>query len=187
MKKFLAALLVLFTCLNTLAAELTGSVSFANGLYTYTYELSATATPVTEISVLVDSVTNTHDLHPLSSTSPDGWIQVTSVGVNPNDLFQNTATYFAWQLLGSGGTAAVSGFSFTTYAAPAANPVPLTYMLFSPGYNGGPAGLPNFFVGSVVAPDFLIAQSVPEPETYAMLLAGLALVGALASKPRRAD
>ena len=180
MKKNLAAIVILFASLNIWAADLTGNVTFANGRYTYSYELSASDTPVSQVLVLIDSISELYDLIPLSTTSPAGWIHNTSVGVNPNGGYG--ATYFGWDFLGAPGTAPVSGFSFTTYAAPAAQPVPITYMLYSPSYNGGPGNLQNFYLGSVVAPDFLTVLSVPEPESYALLLAGLGLVGALARR-----
>lgn len=177
--KRIFAMLAFFTLLGASAADLKGTVSFENGLYTYSYELSASEYPVEEVLVLVKSNGATFDLHPISFTSPGAWIFNTYVGVNPNhdDLFP-PVTYFGWGLIGSSDTNAVSGFSFTTDAPPAANPVPITYMLFAPGYQGGRPPLDAFYLGSVVAPDFLVVPPpVPEPRTYAMLLAGLGLVG----------
>ena len=181
MKKILAAIFAVVASSSAVAAELTGSVNFANGLYTYTYELSASDTPVTEVLVLVNSTAARYSLAPASSTSPAGWVQQTYGGYALDATYNHYVTWFGWDTQ-SPGTAPVSGFSFTTAAAPATSPVPITYALFSPTYTGGPAAYPNFFLGSVVAPDFLlpddpVPSTVPEPETYAMLLAGLGLMG----------
>jgi hypothetical protein len=106
------------------------------------------------------------------------------VGVNPNG--PDAVTYFGWDSQIGPTVNPVSGFSFTTSAPPAAQPVPITYMLYSPAYQGGPGVLENFYLGSVVAPDFLTPSAViPEPETYAMLLAGLVLVGGLARRRKQ--
>ena len=179
--KRIIAILAFFTLLGASAADLKGTVSFENGLYTYSYELSASEFPVAEVLVLVKSNDASFDLHPISFTSPGAWIFNTYVGANPNseDILP-PVTYFGWGLNGPGDTNAVSGFSFTTDAPPAANPVPLTYMLFAPGYQSGHPHplLESFYLGSVVAPDFLVVPPpVPELQTYVMLLAGLGMVG----------
>lgn len=184
MKKILVAMLAFFAVLNASAVELTGNVTFANGLYTYSYQLSESETPIHEVLVMVNSTSVQYDLKPASVTTPTGWMFHTYGGSVPNDVNAG-ATYFGWDIVVPAGTAPVSGFSFTTHAPPAAQPLPLTYMLYSPTYNGGPGYLEDFYLGSVVAPDFLIAQAVPEPESYVMLLAGLGLVGALARRSRR--
>lgn len=179
--KRIFAILAFFTLLGASAADLKGTVSFENGLYTYSYELSASDYPVVQVLVLVKSNDAIFDLHPISFTTPRSWIFSTQIGANPNSAdILPAVTYFGWELYGPGDTNAVSGFSFTTDAPPAANPVPLTYMLFAPGYQSGHPHplLENFYLGSVVVPDFLVLPPpVPEPQTYAMLLAGLGLVG----------
>ena len=47
--------------------------------------------------------------------------------------------------------------------------------------DGTPLG-PDNVVDLVVMDDFLYAAPVPEPETYAMLLAGLGLIGAMSRR-----
>ena len=187
--KRLFALIAFFACFSASAADLTGTVSFENGLYTYSYELSASDFPVTEVLVLIKSNGANFDLRPISSTSPANWVFNTYAGVNPNyENLTPAATYFGWGLNGVGETNATSGFSFTTDAAPAANPLPITYMLFAPAYQGGRPPIESFYLGSVVAPDFLAVQPppVPEPEMYAMLLAGLCLLGYAAKRNKEA-
>jgi len=173
----------LLSSINVQAADLTGSVSFGNGLYTYSYELSASDTPVTEVLVLVNSTAARYSLAPLSSTTPAGWYQATFGGRSLDGVSDSYVTWWGWGNQAAG-TAAVTGFSFTTTAAPAANPVAVTYALFSPAYTGGPPQHRDFFLGSVIAPDFLLPDepppsTVPEADTYAMLLAGLGLIGAI--------
>jgi hypothetical protein len=182
--KLFFALLTVLASISSHAADLTGSVTFENGLYTYSYELSASDTPISQVLVLVNSTSGIYELAPVSSTSPAGWVQNTQVGIDPNGT--GDVTYFGWDSLIGPTANPVSGFSFTTSAAPAAHPVLITYLLFSPTYQGTPGRLENFYLGSVVAPDFLIPRAViPEPETYAMLLAGLGLM-ALVARRRQA-
>jgi hypothetical protein len=152
-------------------AELIGSVSYADGLYTYSYELIPSGFEITEVLVLVNSEVGNFDLMPVSGTSPPGWGRATYVGVDFNGQ-SDSVTYFGWG--GAGTLTALSGFSFTTSAAPAAQPAAITYALFAPTYTGGPAVAPGFYVGSVVAPD--LRAVVPEPQVYGMLFAGLALI-----------
>lgn len=188
MKHLLATLVVALASLTAGAADLTGSVSFANGLYTYNYELSASVTPVTEVLVLVNSTAARYSLYPLSTTDPTGWFHGTAGGRVLDGTDSHYVTWWGW-FTESAGASPVTGFSFTTTVAPAVNPSSITYALFSPEYTGGSAAYPNFFVGSVVAPDFLLPEeppvlTIPEPETYIMLLAGLGLLGAMARRKR---
>jgi hypothetical protein len=185
MKKILAAIFTIVASSSAMASELTGRVTFESGLYTYSYELSASDTPVTEVLVLVNSIGGDFDIHPVAGTSPNDWQLATYVGVNPNNNGFG-ATYFGWGNISNMIVGPITGFSFTTTAPPASQPVPITYMLYSPLYHGGPGILESFYLGSVVAPDFLIPEAVPEPETYAMLLAGLGLVGFAARRKRMA-
>lgn len=185
----IVAILAFLTGFSAFAAELTGTVSFENGLYTYTYELSASEYPVTEVLVLVKSNGANYDLRPSSFTSPANWVFNTYAGANPNyEDLTPAATYFGWGLFGVGETNAVSGFSFTTDTAPAANPLPITYMLFAPDYRGGRPPIESFYLGFVVAPDFLAVQPppVPEPQMYVLLLAGLGLLGYAAKRKKEA-
>ena len=184
--KRLVAILAFFTMFGTSAADLTGTVSFKDGLYTYSYELSASDYVVSEVLVMIRSNGGDFDLHPISFTSPDNWAFNTYVGVNPNyaDLIP-AATYFGWGLRSPGSTSAVSGFSFTTDAPPAAAPLPITYMLFAPEYQGGRPPIESFYLGSVLAPDSLAVlppSPVPEPQMYVMLLAGIGLLGYAAKR-----
>lgn len=189
-KAISVVLATLLTMARVDAAELSGSVAYADGLYTYTYELSASDTPVTEVLVLVNSTAARYSLTPQSSTSPAGWYQATYGGFMLDATYSTYVTWWGWGNQTATGTAPISGFSFTTAAAPAANPVSLTYALFSPNYTGGPAAYPNFFLGSVVAPDFLLAEeppvtSIPEPATYGMMLLGLGLLGIVVKARQR--
>ena len=185
MKIIFAAILAIVASFGARAAELNGSVTFANDLYVYNYELSASDTPISQVLILVNSTSGIFELAPISSTSPAGWIQNTQVGIDPNST--GNVTYFVWESMLGPTANPVSGFSFMTNAPPASSPVPITYMLFSPTFQGGPGPLENFYLGSVVVPDFLVPLAViPEPQTYAMLLAGLCLIGVVARRRERA-
>lgn len=190
LKAMPAVLAALLATAGAGAAELSGRVSYADGLYTYTYELSASDTPVIEVLVLVNSTAGRYSLVPLASTSPTGWNQATYGGFMLDGTYSQYVTWWGWGTREASGTAPVSGFSFTTAAAPAAAPVAITYALFSPEYTGGPTAYPNFFLGSIVAPDFLLpadppSGAIPEPATYGMMLAGLALLGVVAARRQK--
>ena len=55
------------------AATLTGSVTFSNGLYTYSYEISNAVEPVRQVLILVNSLGYDDTSLPIATTSPDGW------------------------------------------------------------------------------------------------------------------
>ncbi|QWF69526.1 hypothetical protein KEF85_09045 [Methylomonas paludis] len=152
------------------ATVLTGSVSFNAGLYTYSYQLSASPTPVTEVSVLIDSTNANWNLTPVSTTNPNGWNFFTTGGLFPDGQYDHYVTYWTWQLWptpSNSATDAVSGFSFTTPQAPATTQAfSYSYFLYSPY-----SDLPNqgsFYNGNVVGPDFLGVSPpapIPEPAT----------------------
>ncbi|MDH0865856.1 hypothetical protein [Mitsuaria sp. GD03876] len=162
------------------AATLSGSVSFNNGLYTYSYTLSASDLPVTQVLVMFNSLGFTSwDLFPVSSTSPAGCqfnlYSGPLMGQPPGSEFKS-ASYWGWGCPFNG-TEALSGFSFTTTHAPAANPYPYNYNLYVPGYTGGQPPWESTQVGQVVAPDLLLVPTIPEPAIALYFLAGLAGLG----------
>lgn len=169
------------------AATLSGSVSADNGRYTYSYSLSDSETPVTQVTVMINSLGFTSwDLYPTASTSPAGCqfhlYQGPLYGQPPGGEFKS-ASFWGWDCPFNG-TAALSGFSFTTTHAPATDPYPLNYALYRPGYTGGTPPYESTELGLVVAPDLLLVPTIPEPSSAMSLIAGLAVVAGLAAGSR---
>ena len=61
------------------------------------------------------------------------------------------------------------------------------YFMFDPYGTSGPPAFPGIIVGRVVGPEFVTidevpVSTVPENETYAMMMAGLGIVGFMAKR-----
>lgn len=194
--KPLAGLCLALAALPALAdPSLTGSVSFADGLYTYRYVLDDPDLVVYEVLVMINSnmTWGVLDGPPLSRTSPLGWsfdvYYGGYMGTDPPQHQGGSVAYWGWSInqarLPINGVA----FSFTTTQAPATDPLDLTYALAGPLAPDG--GSIIFYTGQVVAPDLRTAAydplvPIPEPSTYALMLLGAgALVAWGRRRPRR--
>lgn len=190
----LAAMALLTSPLTALAdASLTGNVSFANGLYTYSYVLDDPNLEVYEVFVLV----NSHQAYgesgfpPAANNAPTGWnfgvYYGAYMGADPPQHHNAPIVLWGWGV----NQARLPGnnvlFSFSTDRAPSTALMDVTYELYAPTYTGGPPDGTNFYVGQVVAPDFRsipLTPLVPEPSTGGLMLLGLA--GWLAHRTLRA-
>lgn len=195
-----AALLVLLAGLPSTHATsiLSGEVTFdsQSSLYTYTYTLDTTALTSNTIEVgVLQNVALNYGPPPVSHTQPSSdWIFATSGGGLQNSgdsnifgsFWQWTHNYFAPSASNTG----LLVFSVTTTRGANTSPAN-NYFIFDGGATTGPAENPGFFeVGHIVGPEFVNiplppVSSVPEPQAYPMLVAGLALLGLLSSRRLR--
>ena len=170
---------------------LTGDVSFDDitHLYTYTYTIDTTQIgTITELSILQNLGLNFSEPLPVSHTQPDGWNFVISVGgisePGENHIF---GSYWAWQNFGAVGYSDdLLTFSFTTERG-VNTTQENNYFMFDPYGTSGPPAFPGIIVGRVVGPEFVTidevpVSTVPENETYAMMMAGLGIVGFMAKR-----
>lgn len=141
------------------AAQVTASVTQADGQFTYHYALGRSATPIDTLFILVDSTRANKRLKPAQVTSPPGWHLSVYTGDYPDGQYSHGVTWWAWHHDDKPTGEAVAGFSFTTRQAPEPNPEPLSYILFSPEYGGGPPDYPQYEMGTTTVPDFATAKS----------------------------
>lgn len=194
LRSLLAALALLASPLTALAdASLAGSVSFANGLYTYSYVLDDPDLEVYEVFVVV----NSHQAYgetgfpPAAHNAPTGWnfgvYYGGYMGDDPPQHHNAPIVLWGWGV----NQARLPGnnvvFSVSTDRAPSTALMDVTYELYAPSYTGGPPNGTNFYVGQVVAPDFRsIPLTPPVPETSSGGLMLLGLAGWLAHRALRA-
>ena len=185
MRKVLTAVILLFLAYPADASILLSSVvSSSNGLFTYNYSIDNTAgsIPVDELAIVVARPPNQPDLTPvppISFTSPAGWFF--EIGFGGTDPV--SGGIWAWQASQTAQAvqpgSPLSGFSFTTDAAPTLSTLE-NYFFLSDRFD-------RIQVGNISAPEVAIAHPVPEPSTWAMMLLGFAGVGFMAyrrkSKP----
>jgi len=171
-----------FLCLLSIAAQvqaapmLTGSVSFDSitNLYTYTYTLDTTgyAGNINEISIHQNLGFNFDTPYPVSHSEPDNWQFVLLVGGNDEMTFTGSMWGW-WKNFDSGSD--VATFSFTTERGVNTSP-DNNYALFNNSYPFPPSGFVE--KGYIVGPELVnISSAVPENETYAIMLAGLGILG----------
>ncbi|ACT51440.1 PEP-CTERM sorting domain-containing protein [Methylovorus glucosotrophus] len=181
-----------FLCLLSFAAQvqaapmLTGSVSFddATKLYTYTYTLDTTgyAGNIVEILIHQNLGFNYEGPYPVSHTEPDNWQFVLPVGGNDEVTF--TGSMWGWWK-NPGTDNDVATFSFTTERGVNTSP-DNNYALFNNSYPSPPSGFVE--KGYIVGPELItlnLTSAVPENETYAIMLAGLGLLGFMGRRSKR--
>jgi len=179
----------------TAAIPLTASGSGAYAGHWVSSVLAA-GQPTYEYSHLgIASIQSLNDLSPASDvlfhSSGDRWsanYQGVTVGLqlvnataglmvgfgNNLNVFGSSATY----ALGAGGSFEAMPTFYVSESA-AAGMYSAQFRLVNLGTNSNVANSGNFFF------DFSVAQPIPEPQTWAMLLAGLAVVASLAHKRRK--
>ena len=184
--------LALFLLLsNAKSADLvTGSVSFSEGLYTYSYSMDASLLPpgrpgfrVIGLNILVNSAFDFDTPPPLLHTEPNSFWQF-NVSVGGQFLpepVKIAGSFWAWGYLGNTPlpTSGPLLFSFTTPTAPDISGQ-RNYNVYAAAGTSGPPGFEQWIAaGTVVGP---MISPVPEPEMYVLMLAGL---GMIACKIRR--
>ncbi|HSI44344.1 MAG TPA: PEP-CTERM sorting domain-containing protein [Methylotenera sp.] len=191
MKRLLSIgfLCLFFFITNARAALLSGEVSFndATDLYTYTYTLDATNYDG-EISI-VDIWQNTNFNFdapmPIAHTEPVGWQFVLSVGSTGTKPLGSpdriSGSFWAWWRNPGIENSDIQTFSFTTERTPSTS-LEDNYALYNPLIGE------YFEQGNVVGPqlvDLAPVSPVPENETYAMMLAGLGLIGFISRRSKK--
>lgn len=168
---------------------LTGEVSFDDitHLYTYTYTIDATQNNrITELNILQNLGFDSIEPLPVSHTQPDGWNFVISIGgisdPGDNHIF---GSYWAWQQFAPNNSDLLT-FSFTTERG-VNTTEQNNYLMFDPYGTTGPPAFPGVIVGKIVGPEFVTinevpVSTVPENDTYAMMLAGLGILGFIARR-----
>lgn len=182
---------ILFLAANVRAGPLlNGEVSFDDitHLYTYTYTIDTTINAnITELNILQNLAFNSIEPLPVSHTQPDGWNFVMTVGgiSEPGDDHIR-GSYWAWQNFSSAAADDLLTFSFTTERG-VNTTQENNYLMFDPFGTTGPTNFPGVIVGRVVGPEFVTLEevpvsTVPENETYAMMMAGFGIVGFMARR-----
>jgi len=162
----------------------TDSFDISTGLYTYSYILnnSGGTEGVNELAILVASPNKNFSLVPNAHSSPAGWDFLTAISGNiENPPVNEVGTFWRWFQGGSGLSVGnvLSGFSFSTTAAPTSS-TSNNYFLYSSSLTGGPPGLNGVFeFGHVVAPAL-----VPEPASTYLLGLGLAAFSVMGLRRR---
>ncbi len=192
--------ILFFTAHVRASPILTGDVSFSDitNLYTYTYTLdtSSLTENTTEVAILQNlGFHSTYPL-PISHSEPEGWSFNLSSGGLVNSGDKNISGSF-WMWVGGKSLGDDSSdqliFSFTTERGVNTSQAN-NYFIFNDGGNTGPTEAPGVIeIGHIIGPEFItlyevppIVTTVPENETYAMMMAGLGIVGFMArrkSKP----
>lgn len=152
LRPMLAALALLASPLTALAdASLTGSVSFANGLYTYSYVLDDPNLEVYEVFVVVNShqANGESGFPPAAYNAPTGWnfgvYYGGYMGDDPPQHHNAPVVLWGWGV----NQARLPGnnvmFNFSTDRAPSTDLMDVTYELYAPTYIGGPPDGTNFY------------------------------------------
>lgn len=197
--------LLIFAVQVRAASMLTGEVSFDDitNLYTYTYTLNTSE--LLDNTVEVGLLQNLGFRHsnplPVSHSEPDNWQFAVSVGGLTNSGPENIAGSFWMWVNTSFSNDNIPGdqliFSITTDRG-VNTTLDNNYFIFNGGGTTGPGEAPGFIeIGHIVGPEFVTinpdpgpdpVSTVPENETYAMMLAGLGLVGIITKrKGKRRD
>jgi hypothetical protein len=187
---------LLFTSHIRAAPILTGDVSFDDftDLYTYTYTLdtSLLLDQTVEVGILQNLGFHFSQPNPVSHTEPDGWNFAISVGGLRNSGDQNIlGSFWFWVNTSFSNDNMPSDqlmFSFTTERG-VNTTLDNNYFIFNAGATTGPAENPGFIeIGHIVGPEFVTINEVspvPENETYALMLAGLGMLGFVARHTKR--
>lgn len=206
MKRIFGASLffLLFFAANARSAMLTGEVSFNDitDLYTYTYTLDTTGYTgnIAIINIQQNKWQDFSGPFPVSTTQPFGWNFELSSGFLGNNVFEDPAnievagTFWGWSKNGqTQDFADIQTFSFTTERGISTSTAS-NYGLFETG--SFTPGLPTTGyneIGNIVGPaliaqgvPFEVLSPVPENETYAMMVAGLGLIGFVARRRNKA-
>jgi hypothetical protein len=162
------------------AALLSGDVSFndVTDLYTYTYTLDTTNYDgdISIVDIWQNTSGNFDTPLPIAHTEPNGWQFVLSVGTTGTEPMNSpdriSGSFWAWWRNPGGDNSDIQTFSFTTERTPSTS-LQDNYALYNP--------LVGEYIeqGHVVGPQLvdIPVSTVPENETYAMMLAGLGLMG----------
>lgn len=180
-------LFLFFFITNARAALLSGDVSFndVTDLYTYTYTLDTTnyEGDISIVDIWQNTNFNFDAPIPIAHTEPEGWqfvLSVGSVGTEPiNSPDRITGSFWGWWR--GAEFADIQTFSFATERTPSTS-LEDNYALYNP--------LVGQYIeqGHIVGPqliDLAPVSSVPENETYAMMLAGLGLMGFIGRRKQK--
>lgn len=201
MKRLINFGLLCFLFINASARAspiLTGEVSFNDitNLYTYTYTLDTSE--LLDNTVEVGLLQNLGFKHssplPVSHSEPEDWQFNVSVGGLTNSGSENIAgSFWEWANTSFSNDNILNDqliFSITTERG--VNPtLDNNYFIFNGGATTGPDEAPGFIeIGHIVGPEFVTinpdpVSTVPENETYAMMMAGLGIVGFMARRKRK--
>jgi hypothetical protein len=172
---------------------LTGDVSFddVTHLYTYTYTLDTTQNSnIRFLGILQNLESNFYEPLPYSHTQPDGWnFGITAGGVKvPGEIF---GSFWTWEKFASIDNSNLLTFSFTTHRGINSTQED-NYLMFDPYGTSGPPAFPGIIVGKIIGPEFVSIEEVPvtpvpENETYAMMMTGLALLGFVARRKTKQE
>jgi len=144
------------------------TVTQVGSIYDYQYTVNAfSSTPINQFALPSFSDANITNI-----TSPTGWTEVTS----PSTQFSGTTNALVWTTLSNAvsPSGSLSGFGFTSTYAPVKGP-------YSVGFTDGS----NFLGDPPIPGSPLTLAAVPEPESYAMILAGLGLMGFVARRKQQ--
>ena len=175
---------------------LSGAVSFddASDLYTYTYTLDTTEFigNITIVDVWQNVGFYFEGPYPVSHTEPVGWQFVLSVGSVGNQPFGSpeniTGSFWSWWLNpGDLIPNDIQTFSFTTERGAS------TLLANNYGLYNNSLIVPTGYieVGHIVGPELVNVNypisTIPENETYIMMLAGLGLMGFIMRRTSKSD
>ena len=178
-----------FFITNARAALLSGEVSFndTTDLYTYTYTLDNTSYDgrITIIDIWQNTNFNFDAPMPVAHTEPEDWQFVLTVGTTGTEPIGSpdriSGSFWSWWRLPGTASSDIQTFSFTTERTPNTSLVD-NYALYNP--------LVGEYIeqGNIVGPqlvDIAPVSTVPENETYAMMLAGLGLIGFIGRRKQK--